>query len=133
MALFRGMRPDPTDQLPLVSNTASGLGVREGAPPIGDIPVYDGWVKPQEGGMSVVADAPDSLPGHRVPPPKGTGKHHLIFSLEEEQLPAQLIARQDQPENNPAHRSIEPVEDCRIEEFRQQIVSTRKDWKIFHE
>lgn len=117
------------DGLPEVSDTASGLGVRVGAPPDGDIPVVDGLVYPRTGGMSVVADNPSCLPRHRCPPPLGSRTNHRIFLIDETALPEQLVARQDRPVDNPAHRSIEPSNSCPIESFRQHLVSTRSDWR----
>lgn len=133
MVLFRGMRPDPQDNLPLVADTGSGLGVRSGPPP-SDIPVSDdGYVVPETGGMSVVASDPYLLPGHRKPQSmNGTGKGHHVFSLDEADLPRALTARQDQPVNNPAHRLIEPTARCTFNAFHDDIVSTRAKWRTCH-
>ena len=127
-ALFRGMRADPSNpDQPLPGNSASHLGVRPS-----DIPITAGMVDPGTGGMSVVCDDPAALPAHRKPEVHGgtAGKDVCIFKILESQLPSDLIARQDQPTNLPAHRSVEPRRTCTFQFYEQALHSTKPNWVI---
>lgn len=130
MTLFRGMRPDGETGLPQVGNARNGLDVVAGDPPVGDIPVREGIVAPESGGMSVVTDDPILLPVHRKPKSLGgTAKGYTIYAIEEIELPRTLVARQDKPEELPAHRSIEPRTRCTFISYREAIHATRNNWK----
>lgn len=130
MMLFRGMRPDPGDMLPLVDDSAGGLGVRERIDGNGDIPVVNGCVQPLTGGMSVSVN-PMALPGYRRPRAfGGTNDKFKIYAYAEDTLPDALISRQDDPIDSPCHRSIEPVRVMMLQDFREAIRSTRAFWRL---
>ena len=121
------MRPDASGERPRVADGAATLDVRRGH----DIPVdANGVVQPRSGGMSVVADAPSNLPGHRLPPELGgTGKGHAVFRIFQPSLPRCLVARQDNPRFHPEHRCIEPTQECLFEDFRVDIINTCDLWE----
>lgn len=133
MALFRGMRPDPSDNLPEVGNGRKSLDVLPGLPPDeGDIEVIDGYVEPGAGGLSVVADDPYKLPGHRKPKEMGgTSKGYTVFEIDEVALPDTLLPRQDDPDW-PSHRAIEPTRKCLFDSFRDDILATRQLWTAYN-
>lgn len=124
--LFRGMRPDVADpHRPQCGSTASTLGVRPE-----DIPVTDGLVHPETGGMSVVCDDPETLPEHRKPRERGgTAKGVEIFALDEAVLPATLLARQDDP-TYPSHRSVEPSVACAFQVYEGYLHGTKGNWNL---
>lgn len=131
MTLFRGMRPDPSDALPLVEDSAGGLGVRQKLEDKGDVPVVDGRVQPGTGGMSVSVD-PMALPGFRRPRAfGGTNDKYRIYAIPEEVLPGPLTIRQDAPIDRPSHRCIEPVQTMLFEDYRDAIRSTRPSWRLY--
>lgn len=133
MVLFRGMRPDPDDRLPLVENSAGGLGVRPAEGESGDIPVLNGMVHPSTGGMSVAVD-PMSLPGFRRPKALGgTNDKFFVYSITEPNLPEGLIVRQDDPIESPDHRSVEPAEVTQFDVYLSKIRSTRPFWSVYDE
>jgi hypothetical protein len=122
------MRPDDVDGLPLIASTASGLGVRRNT----DIPVVDGLVWPCTGGMSVVADDPRRLPGHRKPPSlDGTAKGHVVFMIDDESISGPLVARRDQPVELPFHRAVEPAVAMTFEAYESAIHATRAKWSAY--
>jgi hypothetical protein len=66
-----------------------------------DIPVVDGQVAPQTGGMSV-SDDPEELPVHRLPPALGGSSKDRVFEYPDERgLPPTLAARFDNPVDEP--------------------------------
>jgi len=119
--LFRAMKCDENN-LPLLGQSASKLGVR----PNKDIPIdAQGYVHPQTGGMSVTVDDVMCLPPHRRPPDfNGTGKDP-VFSINKEQLPRTLTARQ---QGSPHHYLIEPSDTCIFAQYEAHLFSTRPNW-----
>lgn len=121
--LYRGMRPDQS-QKPVCGETATVLGVRPK-----DIPMENGIVRPNTGGMSVTCDDPNMLPEHRKPEAiGGTARNLMIFYIEESQLPDDLVARQDQPIEIPSHRSVEPVRPCPYVNYLASLHGTKDHW-----
>lgn len=128
MTLFRGMRPDPNDGLPINENSAGGLGARPKNGDEGDIPVVAGRVFPETGGMSTATDAM-ALPPYRRPKAfDGINDKFRIYSLEEEFLAVGLIARQDAPKDRPSHRCVEPTEESDFDTYVSNLRSTRANW-----
>lgn len=128
MKLFRGMRSDVSGKLPTTKGGKTSLDVSPD-----EISIIDGLAIPSTGGMSVVANVPEALPGHRKPPSYGGSAKHPIFWMLERALPQTLVARQDMPEDFPEHRSIEPREPCAFEQFRNEIVSTCPSWSVLND
>jgi hypothetical protein len=131
MTIYRGMKPDKLDRLPIVANKSWGLGVRTATDAKPDLPVVNGKVCPNTGGMSVHVD-PFSLPGFVRPfALGGFSTTHEVYSLEEECLPASLMARQDKPMQDPTHRCVEPSMEMALEDYLAALVSTRSQWRIY--
>ena len=123
--LYRGMKADE-DGYPATGESGARLGVR--IPD--DIPADDqGMVVPNTGGMSVVADDPTKLPGHRRPATLNGTSKFPIFRIAVTAVPDSLAVRQDQPKTYSAHRVIEPAAKMTIGEFRQNIYGTRTSWE----
>ena len=59
-------RAASSDGLPRVGRSASRLGVRVFRASINDLPVHDGFVQLNEGGISVTPDDPLQMPPHQV-------------------------------------------------------------------
>jgi hypothetical protein len=99
--LFRAMKYDENN-LPQLGQSARELGVR----PNVDIPIdAQGYIHPQTGGMSFTVDDVMYLPAHRRPFDfNGTGKDP-VFSINKEQLPKTLMAKQ---QDSLHHYLIEP-------------------------
>ena len=123
--LYRGMRVAP-DSLPLVDRSASALGVRPGI----DIPVLDGRVRPNTGGMSVTADHLMAMPDHRLPKVFGGTSVHPVFRLAYTDLSPNLVARCDRPAKSPYHRVVEPAVECSFDEYEGLLARTRVHWII---
>ena len=121
LTLFRAMK-SADDNLPVLGQSARELGAR----PNQDIPVDNqGNVQSQSGGMSVTADDVMHLPPHRRPLAfMGTGKDP-VFSIQEEQLSPDLIARQFGSQH---HYLIEPRENCTFSQYQINLHSTRPHW-----
>lgn len=136
MVLFRGMRPDPGDGLPVVGTTATSLGVRLDCTAPGtraDIDVVDGRVHPHTGGMSVVADDPMKLPGHRRPPEfQGSQRNLQVFRILQSSIPEGLAVRADRPRQVPHHRCVEPAFSMAVDDYVQLISSTRPNWRAIN-
>lgn len=131
MTIYRGMKPDTLDGLPKVANKSWGLGVRTAPDERPDLPVVDGTVRPNTGGMSVHVD-PSHLPGFVRPfALGGISRSHTVYSLEEECLPASLMARQDKPMKDPTHRCVEPSMEMALDDYLAALVSTRFQWRIY--
>lgn len=127
--LYRGMKPDRRDMArPACGDSASTLGVRQ----MTDIVVdRHGMVSPQSGGMSVVCDNWAKLPPHRKPESHGgESDDHLLFVLDESELPQSLVARQDKPDGFPEHRAIEPAIRCAFVDYRDCLHSTKNNWNL---
>lgn len=134
--LYRGMKPDPTDRSkPRCGNSASSLGVRvkhEPGPPVSayDIVAVNGVVTPMTGGMSVVSNHFETLPGHRLPRKfGGVVDDHELFMLQAASLPESLIARADKPQS-PNHRAIEPAQVCLLDDYVSALHATRETWTL---
>jgi hypothetical protein len=118
---FRAMKSD-NNNFPQLGQSARELGVR----PNKDIPIdAQGYVHPQTGGMSVTVDNVMYLPAHRRPPNfNGTGKDP-VFSINKEQLPKTLKARQ---QGSLHHHLIEPSDIYTFTQYESNLYSTRPNW-----
>lgn len=129
MDLYRGMRPDPIDGYPVTENTAGGLGVRPKNGEFGDIQIVEGRVSPCTGGMSTATD-PMSLPPFRRPKIfDGTNDKYRVYVVKAAVLPKKLTARQDDPVNEPNHRSVEPAEEMDFDAYVANLRASRADWR----
>ncbi|MCB1077740.1 MAG: hypothetical protein KDM64_07935 [Verrucomicrobiae bacterium] len=117
------------DGLPLCGSDRRTLGVKQGAPPEGDIPIQtDGTVAPSTGGLSVAPVSPRNLPKHRRPPEFGGEGRDPIFYFDLSNIEGSGIAfRRDRPE----HGLIEPDTEMTFESFQGMIYQTRKQWRKF--
>src|SRR5690348_7911240 len=108
--LYRGMKVDPVDGLPLAEPSARGLGVRPGI----DIPVDDfGLVDAGAGGMSVSPDTPEHLPPWRRPP-EGDDP---VWEIDEEELDAPLAYVPDEASAQ-THGFVEPAYEMPLEDYQ---------------
>jgi hypothetical protein len=125
--LFRAMRV-ASDGMPRVGDSSTGLGVRVGRGK--DIEEVDGLVHPGTGGMSTTANDPYLLPKFARPLClDGECDGYTVFSIESDQLPQlSLQSRQDQPEEEPSHRTVEPAGSCTLATYRANLISTRPLW-----
>jgi hypothetical protein len=132
MALFRGMTADATDGFPFSGNTAGGLGARPKVGRAGDIPVANGLVSPNSGGMSTAFSDPMAIPGYRRPTwmKGGTQRHYQMYLIDDALVPGDLVARPDDPKS-PLHRSVEPIREMSFEEYVRHILSTRQAWRVY--
>lgn len=107
----------------MIGPQARMLGVRPGPPP-NDIPVHNGLVQPNTGGMSVAPDRPENLPFFRRPPQYGgTGKDPVWF-LPISLLGADLIYVQDRSD----HGLVEPARTMTLDEYQQALAQTAPSW-----
>ncbi|HEX9679788.1 MAG TPA: RHS repeat-associated core domain-containing protein, partial [Candidatus Saccharimonadales bacterium] len=119
--LYRSMKK-ANDGLPEVGSSGRTLGVRPQ-----DIPVENGMVRPNTGGMSVSPNSPHNLPPHRRPPEfGGTGKDP-VFCIESSCLSDGLQYRPD-PNNPTGHGFIEPSREMSSEEYQKLLGETRPLW-----
>jgi hypothetical protein len=119
--LYRSMK-QANDGLPEVGPSGRTLGVRPD-----DIPIENGLVRPNTGGMSVSPNSPYNLPPHRRPPEfGGTGKDP-VFCMGSSCLPDGLQYRPD-PANPTGHGFIEPSREMNFEEYQKLIEQTRPFW-----
>ncbi|MGC1549090.1 MAG: hypothetical protein WA777_11230 [Rhodanobacter sp.] len=118
---------------PLPGDEALQLGVRlqlvedDG----NDIPKDEsGNVHPDTGGMSVTADDPKKLPGHRRPLwLGGRSKRGQLFVIERRYVPNSLSLRKD----DEYHHLVEPMREMAFEEYVDELVSTRPHWNLVPE
>lgn len=124
MALFRGMRVSEDGFPPMTPGSNEGLGIRAGI----DIPVEDGQVRPNTGGMSAFSVVGD-LPSHILPVARGgVDDSFQVYSLDNATLGADLAAR---PKGRKSHNVIEPTQHCTLENYEQSIYATRLNWNIY--
>lgn len=119
------MKEDPSDdQIPLVEESARGLGVRPGI----DIPVDDfGLVEPGAGGMSVSQDDPTFLPEHRRPPSHGGTGLDPLWALEENKLEELLVYTED--DYLEGHGFVEPGYQMPLEDYQLALAESRQLWR----
>lgn len=130
MDLYRGMRL-AADGLPEhCPGTNVGLSVRSG--PAGtraiDIPVEDGHVQPNTGGMSTFTVV-DHIRPHYLPKRYGGADDSMeVFRLDQRRLaPAVLTAYRA---GKATHFVIAPVVRCPLQDFEGHLFQTRPDWTI---
>jgi hypothetical protein len=114
---------------PVIARARWGLGVRiEGDE--ADVDVTGGHVRPLGGGMSVTRDW-NLLPKSFIPrqlDEEGTApKSYVMFSLEEELVPADLHPRLDEPP--PGHYVLEPRSIMPIEAYEALLGGTQGLWE----
>jgi hypothetical protein len=117
---------------PIVEDSAKGLEVRPT-----DVPVKEGLVYPQTGGMSVQSHWRD-LPAHRLPKRLSSeaqdahGSNELVcFRLgeglfKEGPVAPELALRLD----TPTHGLVEPREITSIEAYKSALAATKNQWII---
>jgi hypothetical protein len=110
------------DGHPVVDASSTGLGVRPG-----EIPDTAGMVFPGRGGMSVTPDDPEGLPRWRRPPPLGGTATHPVWEISEDNLPADLLFREDP--DSLTHGFIEPRTMMPIEHYEALLGETRLAWR----
>lgn len=128
--IYRSMRL-ADDGGPMMGPTARTLGARPGPEPGPgvDIPVRDGMVQPDVGGMSVAADDPMNLPRMRRPPEfGGTGKDP-VWSMNTNDLGPDLVCRPD-PDAPSRHWFVEPAREMTYEEYREALEATKGYWQV---
>jgi hypothetical protein len=102
---------------------ARGLGVR----PEIDIPVdEDGYVGPDEDGMSVAQDSAEHLEAHRRPRWLGGESDDPLWRIEEEDIGDALNYRLDEPP--PGHGVIEPAWRMLLDDYEIALAETRDAW-----
>ncbi len=94
-----------------------------------DIPINeDESVEPETGGMSVSPFSPENLPPHRRPPKFGGTSKDLLWELDTDALPAELVYRPD-PDAPDQHGFIEPSYPMPFEQYQRALRGTRNLWK----
>jgi hypothetical protein len=122
--LYRGMKTDPVDGMPLAEPTARGLGVRPGI----DIHVDDfGLVDAGSGGMSVSSDAIENLPRHRRPHEHGGWGDDPVWEIDEDGLDGLLTYAVD--DALPTHGFVEPTYQMPLEDYQLALAETRQLWR----
>lgn len=116
--LYRSMTRSGT--MPEVGRSRRKLGIV----PDGDIPVVDGMVSPQTGGMSVSRGSPFSLPDHRRPPEFGGEGKDPVWRIQEHQLGGKLRLRMD----SRTHGLVEPATKMCLAEYEKALEETRPSW-----
>ena len=124
--LYRGMR-QAEDGKPVVGPSARTLGVR----PV-DVPIIDGVVRPETGGMSVARDDPVGLPDVRRPAEWGGTGRDPVWQIQQGELGAALSYRDDPLSGHSLHGLIEPNASMTIEEYTRALELTREQWHIVH-
>lgn len=111
------------DGYPILGAGTRTLGSRPGI----DIPVEDGHVKPEAGGMSVSPNYPMNLPQHRRPPPFGGTGRDPVFVIDDGDLGPALRHRPD-PDGPSVHGFVEPRATMSFEDYQAAIWGTRESW-----
>jgi hypothetical protein len=139
--VYRAMRRDLTDDLPVVGSSSSAeLGARSGM----DITVHAGNVVLDGGGMSV---APDwrKLPFTRIPRrlrsivPGATGANNTscftmgIGSFQRGVIAKGLELIPDQGQGPITHGVVAPIEVISLLEYQTNLENTRAAWRIDEE
>ena len=119
MLLFRAMKASD-DGLPVVEASARGLGVRPGV----DLPVVDGFVAPETGGMSVTPADVTKLPHHRLPRAFGGEGRDPAFRIAAAALPRALAVRAEAQD----HALVEPCSRVPLDVYLSTLGSTREAW-----
>jgi len=131
MKLYRTMLQDSTDSLPVVGNDARMLGVRIPPHQRPDIqPDPAGDVRPQSGGMSVVADDPLDMKPWLLPQGtrfRGTSRKGIVYEIEEDIVHPPLALRPD----GPPHHVVEPAAQMPLPVFEAGLTATRRHWKVY--
>ena len=121
--MFRAMEPDE-DGSPKVGSEANMLGVR----PLIDMKNKSSLAGPGLGGLSVFVDDRSRMLNALLPKEFG-GPHALnaLFVAPESILaPANLVLSEP---NAKSHAVIEASRECSLDDFQQQLHSTRAMWR----
>lgn len=122
MRLYRSMQA-AEDGYPILGAGTRTLGSRPGI----DIPVEEGNVEPETGGMSISPNDAMNLPRHRRPPEfDGTGRDP-VFEMDDGDLGPALRHRPD-PERPSLHGFVEPKATMSFEDYQAAIWQTRESW-----
>lgn len=117
--LYRAMAKD--GDAPRLSDSSSGLGVREGH----DLPVdEEGYVEPEAGGMSVTPEDPRLMRQSLRPRALGGTGRHPLWALDEGHLPADLSWRP----HGEGHGVVEPTQRTTFASYRTALQLTRPSW-----
>lgn len=122
--LYRGMKRRD-DGFPETGPSSNKLGARPGK----DLPVEEGRVKPQTGGMSTTVGGLERLPFHARPRHLGGDGQNPVFRLSTDDLGACLAARADD-ESNATHRVVEPTVECEFDQYQLALFATRTKWEV---
>jgi hypothetical protein len=117
------------DRLPRLGRSASRLGVRVFRERVNDLPVHEGYVQPNDGGLSVTPDDPLQMPPQFLPPPYGTGDDP-VWTLSEDDLGPDLAFKADR--RRTFHGFIEPSRRMRLEEFERALSELRSKWQLYY-
>lgn len=125
--LYRVMRADPDDGLPIVvAGKRWALGVRTDGPRPDIVPT-DGIVGPLTGGLTCAYDWRTFEPGMLPKPFGGTARHEVLFEIDEELARHALGVRKDEPP--PGHHVLEPRHRMPIEKYEALLAATRRGWR----
>ncbi len=126
LKLYRAMQAD-ADRLPRVGPKGRMLGVRIQGRKI-DLPVTDGNVKPETGGLSVTMGVIEELPFHRLPRRLGGEGKDPVFMMTWKARKGLAL----QP-SGPPHYEIEPSEEMSLDRYEAYLEGTRNEWTIAYE
>lgn len=126
--LYRTMKA-AEDHLPLVEDSARGLGVRAGRGEGKDdvLPDAAGMVRPRTGGMSVTPEDPFRMNPLRRPRALGGVGKDPLFVLNDDGLGDALVFRRD-PRDPAAHAFVEPSRPLLLASYRHALAETRPRW-----
>lgn len=139
MLLYRSMKKNPNDGLPVVSDSSSGLGIRLNTlvnqiednkiDKKFDIDVNeDGKVIHSAKGLSVTPNDPYKIPVTLRPKSyKGGSPNRYIFEIPTNKIGTNLAYVPD-PKNPLDHGFLAPSEEMLASDYRDAIIGTRPDW-----
>lgn len=122
MIVLRAMKE--VDGMPKPGWSARTLGARCNI----DVRINeDGFILPEDGGMSVSPPPPENLTPIRRPPEHGGTGKDPVWRMETDELPGELHFRSD-PDDPARHGFIEPAERMTFEEYQRTLHETRPLW-----
>jgi hypothetical protein len=128
--LYRSMRPDPDDGLPILTNGKRwGLGPRLPPDENADMfPDEDGNVRSLGGGISCSDDWRKLPAGFRPPALDGTSKREIVFEIDREIAERAFAVRKHEPP--PGHYVLEPKRKMPIQTYEELLSITRREWRV---
>lgn len=121
---YRSMQ-EGEDGLPVVQDSARGLGARDG-----DISSDSfGKINPGTGGMSVSPNTPMNLPDFRRPAEFGGSGPDPVWCIRSCDIGPDLTYRPD-PARPTTHGFFEPVNPMSASDYRQALAQTRNFWTL---